>query len=278
MNGTQGCKVGGRFGVPEGDWICYNGIVRAQDSNSEGQTRGAAFVTTHWSAVLATADPDSPQNQAALDQLCRTYWYPLYCYVRRRGYSHEDAQDLTQGFLLRWLEQRSFARADASKGRLRSFLLAGLNHFLSDEWDRASAQKRGGGQPMLSFMDVSDADERYRLEPVDERSPDKLFERRWALTLLDQVLTRLEVEFREAGKDGLFQRLRVFLVAGEGEESYAGVGADLGMSGEAVKKAVHRMRHRYYELFREEIAHTVADPAEVEDEMRHLCAVIQGQA
>ncbi len=248
--------------------------MRTEDSNSEGQTPGEAFVTTHWSAVLASADQDSPQARAALEQLCRTYWYPLYCYIRRRGYGHEDAQDLTQGFLLRWLEQKSFARADASKGRLRSFLLAGLNHFLSDAWDRASAQKRGGGRPTLSIMDTQAADERYRLEPLDERSPERLFDRRWALTLLDQVLARAEQEFREAGKLELFQRLRLFLVSGTGEDSYAEVGAKLGMSREAVKKAVQRMRHRYYELFREEVAHTVADPADVEEELRYLCAAI----
>ncbi len=232
-------------------------------------------MTTHWSVVLAAADQDSSQARAALEELCRTYWYPLYCYIRRRGYSHEDAQDLTQGFLLQWLESKSFARADASKGRLRSFLLAGLNHFLSDQWDRASAQKRGGGRPLLSLTDTQTADERYRLEPVDERSPEKLFERRWAMTLLDRVLARSEQEFREAGKAELFQRLRVFLIAGTGEESYAQVGAELGMSREAVKKAAQRMRHRYYELFREEVAHTVADPAEVEEELGHLCAVIE---
>ncbi len=248
--------------------------MRTEDASPGGQTQRAAFVTTHWSVVLATADQDSPQARAALEQLCGTYWYPLYCYVRRRGYSHQDAEDLTQGFLLRWLQQNSFARADASKGRLRSFLLAGLNHFLSDEWDRASAQKRGGGQPMLSLMDTQGADERYRVEPAEERSPEKLFERRWALTLLDQVLAHAEQEFREAGKLEQFQQLRAFLIAGTGEESYAEVGAKLGMSPEAVKKAVQRMRHRYYELFREEVAHTVADPAEVEEELRYLCAVM----
>ncbi len=226
--------------------------------------------------MLASADQDSPQARAALEQLCRTYWYPLYCYIRRRGYSHEDAQDLTQGFLLRWLEQKSFARADATKGRLRSFLLAGLDHFLSDQWDRASAQKRGGGLPPLSFTDTQAADERYRLEPVDERSPERLFERRWALTLLDQVLTRAEQEFREAGKAGLFEHLRAYLIAGTGEESYAEVGTKLGMSREAVKKAVQRMRRRYYELFREEVARTVADAGEVEEELRYLCAMIEG--
>ncbi len=225
--------------------------------------------------MLASAGQDSPLARAALEQLCRTYWYPLYCYVCRRGYNHEDAQDLTQVFLVRWLESKSFARADASKGRLRSFLLAGLNHFLSDQWDRSSAQKRGGGQPLLSFIDTQGADARYRVEPRDERSPEKLFDRRWALTLLDQVLGRAEQEFRQAGKLELFQRLRGFLIAGTGEESYAQIGAELGMSLEAVKKAVQRMRHRYYELFREEVAHTVADPTEVEEELRYLCAVIE---
>jgi len=248
--------------------------VQTEDSNSDGQTRAAAFVTTHWSVVLASADQDSPQAKAALEQLCRTYWYPLYSYVRRRGYSHEDAQDLTQGFLLRWLEHKSFARADARNGRLRSYLLAGLNHFLSDQWDRASAQKRGGGQPTLSLADTQGADERYRLEPVDDHSPEKLFDQRWAMTLLDQVLARSEQEFREAGRFELFQQLRVFLISGTGEESYAEVAADLGMSREAVKKAVQRMRHRYYELFREEVAHTVADQAEVEEELRYLCAAV----
>ena len=249
-------------------------MMGRETTDAPGVAAQPLFTTTHWSVVLATANQDSPQGAAALEKLCRTYWYPLYCYVRRHGYGHEDAQDLTQGFLLQLLERHSLARVDASKGRFRSFLLAGLNYFLSDARDRAAAQKRGGGQPTLSFMDTRDADERYRLEPVDERSPDKLFERRWALTLLDQVLARLEQEFREAGKLELFQRLRVFLVAGEGEESYAGVGGELGMSGEAVKKAVHRMRHRYYELFREEIAHTVADPTEVEEEMSYLCTVM----
>jgi DNA-directed RNA polymerase specialized sigma24 family protein len=250
-------------------------MMGRETTGAPGAVAQPLFATTHWSVVLASADPDSPQARAALEQLCRTYWYPLYCYIRRRGYSHEDAQDLTQGFLLRWLASKSFARADASKGRLRSFLLAGLNHFLSDQWDRASAQKRGGGLPTLSFMDAQAADDRYRLEPVDERSPEKLFERRWALTLLDQVLARSEQEFREADKAELFQRLRGFLIAGAGEESYAQAGAELGMSREAVKKAVQRMRHRYYELFREEVAHTVADPAEVEEELRYLCAVIE---
>ncbi|MHC1765138.1 MAG: RNA polymerase sigma factor [Verrucomicrobiia bacterium] len=233
------------------------------------------FTTTHWSVVLAAGQSDSPQAAQALETLCGTYWYPLYAYVRRRGHGHEDAQDLTQAFLLQLLERRSFARVDRGKGRFRSFLLAGLNYFLADAHDHVSAQKRGGGQPTLSF-DAQTAEQRYRLEPVDALSPDKLFERQWALTLLNQVLGHLEKEFCETGKSGLFEQLRVFLVAGRGEPTYAQVATELGLTGEAVKKAVHRMRRRYYALFREAIAQTVADPAEVADEMRYLCAVMAG--
>jgi DNA-directed RNA polymerase specialized sigma24 family protein len=233
------------------------------------------FRTTHWSVVLAARQEESTQAADALEKLCRIYWYPLYVYVRRRGYGHEDAQDLTQGFLLQLLERRSLERVDRGKGRFRSFLLAGLNYFLADQRDHDRAQKRGGGQPLLWF-DAQGAEERYHREPVDERSPDTLFERRWALTLLDQVLARLETEFHEAGKANLFERLRLFLVGGQGETTYAQVAVELGMTGQAFKKAAQRLRHRYYALFRQEIAHTVADPAEVEDEMRHLCAVIAG--
>lgn len=231
------------------------------------------FATTHWSVVLAAGQAGSSASLEALERLCRTYWYPLYVYIRRRGYGIEDAQDLTQGFFTQLLERHSFARAAPGKGRFRSFLLAALNYYLADEHDRAQAQKRGGGQVILSF-DAQTAEQRYRLEPADHVSPDKAFERQWALALLDQVLARLEQEFRAAGKATLFQRLRGFLVAGTAEEGYADAAADLEMTGEAVKKAVHRLRHRYSELFREEIAHTVENPAEVEDEVRHLCALM----
>ncbi len=233
------------------------------------------FATTHWSVVLAAAHDPSPRGTEALEQLCDAYWYPLYAYIRRRGYGHEDAQDFTQAFLLQLLRRKSFGRADRNKGRFRSYLLAGLNYFLADQHERACAQKRGGGQPVLCW-DALQADERYRREPVDQLSPDKLFERRWALALLDRVLARLEQEFQEAEKTEIFQRLRGFLVAGRTDETYTEAAADLGMSGEAVKKAVHRLRRRYYELFREEIARTVAEPAGVEDELRYLCEVIGG--
>jgi DNA-directed RNA polymerase specialized sigma24 family protein len=255
-------------------WL--NPAVRTEPPDSEPQAHGGVFATTHWSVVLTAGAENTLQSAAALEQLCRAYWYPLYAYVRRRGYGHEDAQDLTQGFMLQLLARKSFARVHPSRGRFRSFLLAGLNYFLVDERIRAQAQKRGGGQVTLSFVDTQEADARYRLEPVDGSSPDKLFERRWALTLLGQVLARLEQEFCAAGKADLFERLRAYLVANAGEETYAEAAAALGMTHEAFKKAVQRMRQRYYELFRQEIAHTVADAAEVEDEMRHLCAVMAG--
>ena len=233
------------------------------------------FTTTHWSVVLTAGQPGSLQSAEALEKLCRLYWYPLYVYIRRRGYGVEEAQDLTQGFFSQLLERQSFARAVPDKGRFRSFLLAGLNYYLSDERDRARAQKRGGGQATFS-LDAQTAEQRYHLEPVCSLSPDKVFERQWALALLDQVLARLEEEFRAADKTPLFQRLRGFLVAGTAEESYADAAAELGMTDEAVKKAVHRLRHRYSELFREEINHTVESPTEVDDEMRHLCALMAG--
>ncbi len=250
-----------------------NVAVPMESHRPGGEGRGGVFATTHWSVVLAAADPNEPRAAAALEELCRGYWYPLYAYVRRCGYNHQDAQDLTQGYFLQLLEHKYVARANPNRGRFRSFLLAGMNHYLSDQHDRATAKKRGGGQVTLS-ADADAAAARYRLEPVDDQSPDKLFERRWASTLLERVLARLEQDFREAGKVELFQRLRLFLVAGRSEETYAETAVRLGMTTEAVKKAVHRLRQRYYKLFREEIAQTVADRAEIEDEMRHLCAVI----
>jgi RNA polymerase sigma factor (sigma-70 family) len=249
--------------------------VWAEASGFEPQAHGGVFATTHWSVVLAAGGHDTPQSAAALEQLCRTYWYPLYAYVRRRGYAHEDAQDLTQGFLAQLLERDSFAHVDRSKGRFRSFLLAAVNHFMADERERAAAQKRGGGRSNLSF-DAVRAEQRYREQAVEERSPDKLFEHQWALALLDRVFVRLEQEFREEGKAEAFDQLRGFIVAGTSDVTYAQVAQKLGMTAEAVKKAVQRMRRRYQRLFREEIAQTVEDPAEVEDELRHLCQVIAG--
>ncbi len=233
------------------------------------KTPAGLFATTHWSVVLAAKEQESELAAAALEKLCRTYWYPLYAYVRRRGYGREDAQDLTQGFLLQLLQRKSFARVEHSKGLFRSFLLAGMNYYLADERIRVSARKRGGGELVLSF-DAQTAEERYRLEPADDLSPDKLFERKWTQAVLDTVLDKLEQEFREAGKAEFFERLSIFLVASTVQEPYAAAAADLGMTADAVRKAVHRLRDRYRELFREEIAQTVAEPAELDDEVHHL--------
>ena len=230
------------------------------------------FATTHWSIVLA-AGQDASSAAAALEQLCRTYWYPLYAYLRRRGYSEHDAQDLTQGFLAQLLERRSIQNLEPAKGKFRSFLLASLNYFLADERDRARAQKRGGGRPVLS-LEIQQAEGWYRLEPVDERDPETLYERRWAMALLDQALSRLARDFQETGKGGLFAHLEPFLVEGSRGQSYRDVATKTGLSEEAVKKAVQRMRRRYHELFRQEIAQTVASPNEVDEELRHLSHIL----
>lgn len=234
------------------------------------------FATTHWSVVLAAGRDRSAAAAAALEQLCRTYWYPLYAYLRRKGYCEHDAQDLTQGFILQLLDRRSIEKVEPQKGKFRSFLLGSLNYFLADERDRGRAQKRGGGRELLS-LELNEAEGRYALDAtVDNYTPEKLFERRWALTLLDSVLARLADEFGEAGKGDLFQRLGSFLVEGSHGKSYREIAAETGLSEEAIKKAVQRMRQRYYELFRQEIAQTVGTSGEVEEELRHLCNVLSG--
>ena len=233
------------------------------------------FATTHWSVVLLAGGSDSPRAGAALEKLCRTYWYPLYAYVRRKGHDPHDAQDLTQAFFARLLEKNYVAQADRERGRFRNFLLTALTHFLADEWDKARRQKRGGGREIISF-DAASAEERYRLEPIDPLDAAKLYERRWVTTLFEQVLARLEQEFRDSGKGELFDRLKDSLLAEPDGRSYAEVGAALGLTEDAVKKAMQRMRGRYRELFREEIAQTVASPGEVEDELKHLFVVLSG--
>jgi RNA polymerase sigma factor (sigma-70 family) len=236
-------------------------------------TRQQSFVTTHWSVVLAARATDAPQAAAALAELCRTYWYPLYAFVRRKGHSPPDAQDLTQAFFARLLEKNYIAQADRERGRFRTYLLAAFTHFLADEWDKAQRLKRGGGLEIVSF-DAASAEERYRLEPVEQLDAAKLYERRWVTTLFDKVLARMEEEFRDSGKGRLFEGLKSSLIAEESGVSYAQLGAQLGLKEDAVKQAVHRMRRRYRELFREEIAQTVAGPDEVEDELKHLFAVL----
>src|SRR5258708_18209818 len=231
------------------------------------------FATTHWSVVIAARGSELPEAAAALEELCRTYWYPLYAFVRRKGHSPHDAQDLTQAFFARLLEKNYVAQADRERGRFRTYLLAALTHFLADEWDKARRLKRGGGREIISF-DAASAEERYRLEPIDQLDAAKLYERRWVTTLFDRVLARLEQEFRDSGKGGLFEGLKSSLIAEDAGLSYAELGAQLGLKEDAVKQSVHRMRRRYRELFREEIAQTVSTPGEVEDEMNHLFAVL----
>lgn len=242
----------------------------AQDSGVAGR----AFVTTHWSIVLAAKGESAPQSDEALETLCRTYWYPLYAYVRRQGYSPPDAQDLTQAFFARLLTRHYLDAVVREKGRFRTFLLVALKRFLVNEWDRAHAQKRGGGQTVLS-LDTATAESRYLTEPAQTLSPDRLYERRWALTLLDQTMARLREELARLGKTQEFVRLKGLLTAERGTIRYASVAADLRLSEGAARVAVHRLRKRFRELFREEIAHTVSGE-EVEEEIRYLMTVLSG--
>jgi DNA-directed RNA polymerase specialized sigma24 family protein len=233
----------------------------------------AWFATTHWSVVLAAGQSTDTQASAALEQLCHTYWYPLYAFVRRQGHDPHDAQDLTQGFFARLLEKDYLADVDRRKGKFRSFLLATTKHFLADEHDKATALKRGGGQVPIS-LDAQVAEDRFGLEPKHELTPEKLFERRWALSLLGEVFDRLAKDYAAADKAELFQELQEFLAPGAESTNYAVAAQRLKMNEGAVRMAVHRMRQRYGELFREEVAHTVADPNEIEDEMQHLLRVL----
>ncbi|MHC1767257.1 MAG: RNA polymerase sigma factor [Verrucomicrobiia bacterium] len=229
------------------------------------------FATTHWTVVLAAGNGNSPQAADALERLCRTYWFPLYAYIRRRGRSPEDAQDLTQGFLASLLSTHSLGTIHPAKGRFRSFLLASLNHFLANEWDKARTLKRGAGQPAVS---VDAAETRYRAEPREEMSPDRIFARQWAVTLLAQVAARLREDYQAADKGPLFDALQIYLTGEKGLPSYREAAERLGLSIDALKKAVERLRRRYGERLREEIAHTVTDPAEVDEEIRYLRSVV----
>src|SRR5213592_4865748 len=234
---------------------------------------GVAFVTTQWSVVL-TAQGQSPAADEALEKLCRTYWWPLYGFVRRNGYTPEEAQDLTQAFFARLLERRDFETVQRERGRLRSYLLASIKNFLSKARDREMAVKRGEGRPLISLDDLL-ARERADQEPSHKLSADRIYERRWALTLLEQVLARLRAEYEAAGKLPLFDRLKELLAGESSQPSQAEIAAEMQMTENAVKQAFHRMRHRYRQLLHEEIAHTVAVPDDVEDELRHFISVLQ---
>ena len=223
--------------------------------------------------MLAASQETSPQATEALEKLCRAYWYPLYVFIRRQGYGPQDAQDLTQGFFTRLLEKNYLAQANRQKGRFRSFLLAALKHFVSDERDKAKAQKRGGGQALIS-LDEQIAEKRYRVEPADIMSAEKLFERRWALTLLEQARARLRNEYVAAGKAEFYDELKILETGEKNMVTYAELAVRLGTTESAIKSAVPRLRRRYAELVREEVAHTVNSPSEIDEEIRYLIAVI----
>ena len=233
------------------------------------------FATTHWSVVLLAARGMAPGADAAMERLCRTYWYPLYSYVRRRGYSAEDGQDLTQEFFARLLAKNDLGQVGPEKGKFRSFLLSALNHFLANEYDRAKAQKRGAGQAPIS-LDAAAAEGMFGLEPVCDLTPEKIFEQRWAATLLEQAFARLQEEYTQSHKQALFTELKAFLTEGASSGDYAPVATRLNLAPGAVAVAVHRLRQRYRECVRAEVAQTVATAADLEDELRHLFAVLAG--
>jgi RNA polymerase sigma factor (sigma-70 family) len=233
----------------------------------------AAFTTTHWSVVLE-AQGESPAAHEALEKLCRTYWRPIYAFLRRQGVSPEEAEDITQGFFAQLLERRKFSAVRKEKGRLRSFLLGALKYFLADEQRRARAIKRGKGQRLIPLEELR-ADERIEMEPADPVTAEMIYERRWALTVLERVLSRLKDEYSAAGNAALFDSLKQLLPDEPGAPSQGEIAARLGMTENAVRQAFYRFRQRYQSLLREEIAHTVATAGDIEDELRHLISVVE---
>ena len=233
---------------------------------------GAQFHTTRWTLVMVSAQSQAAGGEAALSELCRIYWYPLYSFVRRRGYSPHDAQDLTQGFFLHLLEHRALTQVDRLKGKFRSFLLASFQNYLSNEAQRARSLKRGKGYEFVS-LDWEDAENRYRLEPVDYLTAEKIFDARWAMTLLNHVMLELGREYAAEGKGSTFESLEIFLRYGDSRPSpsYEELSRTLGVSVAGVKTLVHRLRKRYSVLLREEVARTVSDPAEIDNEIHALC-------
>ena len=231
------------------------------------------FLTTRWSVVLAARDPAAPDSARALETLCRTYWYPLYAFVRGSGYSPHDAQDLTQSFFAVLLAKDYLRVVTPEKGRFRTFLRMAVKRFLLNEWERQSSQKRGGGQVLLS-LDTELAEQRFQAEPAGPMGPDAIYDRRWALTLLDETITRLAQEYSRAGRAAEFARLKPHLTADRGEIPYADIAAAGQTTEGAARVAIHRLRKRFREVFRAVIADTVAAPEEVDAEVRHVLEVL----
>ena len=250
-------------------------MMGRENVEAPGAVAQPLFATTHWSVVFAAASGETPEAAAALQRLCSTYWYPLYVYVRRRGYSPEDAQDLTQEFFVLFLRKEYFRLADRARGRFRTFLLHALEHFLINEWKRAQCAKRGGGTTPFS-LDAAAAEQRYAGEPSTTLTPERAYEKRWATTLLEQVLASLQQEYADAGHRRVFAELADLLWGKDGSVSFAEIGARLDMTEGAARGAMHRLRTRYRARLRTEIAHTVASPEEIAGEIRHLIAVVSG--
>jgi len=239
------------------------------NENQQQHPTQAQFVTTRWSVVLAAGDQAGSHCAESLQTLCETYWYPLYAYARQHGHQAQDAEDLTQAFLAKLIERNLAQVADRARGRFRSFLLTSFKHFIADQRDRARTQKRGG-QARVFSLDLSDAETRYQREPGHDTTAEDIFERRWALTVLDTVFARLRERYAADGKSGLFDQLKPCLTQAGSAIAYADLSVQLSLSEGALRVAVHRLRQRYRDLLRAEIEHTVADPSYVEDEIRHL--------
>jgi RNA polymerase sigma factor (sigma-70 family) len=247
--------------------------MRTGNSSSPG-VKGV-FHTTRWSLVLNSADAETPASRAALSELCKLYWYPLYAFARRSGYDAPDAEDLTQSFFLHLLQKEAFSRVGPEKGRFRSFLLASFKNHMSASWYRGRAAKRGGGYQLVS-LDAEDAERRYALEPSDELAPEKVFDARWAMTLLARVTSRLREEYAKQGKVQIFDQLKVFLVKTNGEEmhSYRRVANEMGITVGGIKTLIFRLRRHFTTALREEVAQTLANPAEIESELHALCEAL----
>jgi RNA polymerase sigma factor (sigma-70 family) len=245
----------------------------AKPSQPDFSPAAAQFTTTHWSVVLAAGHSSVPGAQEALETLCRTYWYPLYVYVRRQGNSPEDAQDVTQDFFSRLLEKNYLAKADPERGKFRTFLLGSLKNFLVNEWKRAGRLKRGGGVEFIS-IDTNAAEDRFAAEAPEEANPDAEYETRWAVTLVEHVLSTLRQEFNAADKARLFEELKGLIWGDQCPASYAEIAGQLSLSEGTVKVTVHRLRQRFRELLRAEVAHTVDRPEDVDGELRHLISVL----
>jgi RNA polymerase sigma factor (sigma-70 family) len=248
--------------------------LNTNGSATVGQKRAMPFTTTHWSVVLE-AQSESPAAQEALEKLCRVYWRPIYSFVRRQGIAPEEAEDVTQAFFADLLENKSLTAVRKEKGRFRSYLLGALKYFLADERRRAMAIKRGKGQRLIALEALS-ADERAKMERTDPVTAEQIYERRWASTVLEHVLGLLKNEYVVAGNAALFDSLKQLLPDEPGSPSQADIAGQLGITANAVRQAFHRFRQRYQLLLREEIAHTVATPGDIEDELRHLIAVVRG--